>query len=227
MAIRALDFMAKVSSRFAHEILPVATASVIGAMLVNHYGRQPASPPIVVQAPPSASEAAMMQSLREERELIASFMKRREEFVRHRQEMDVEHPVIGATQAAWIAPALFPVVDPPLPEPRSTAAQKAVARLAPKAAAARKRSAPTEAPSFRSDPTAIALETPPLPDYLPPPAQTELVPRARPIVRAADAMGEWVADVAQASGRVAFLPRLPDWASLSPLIRPLSFFRQN
>ena len=47
MAIRALDFMAKVSSRFVHEILPVATASVIGAMLVNHYGRQPASPPIV------------------------------------------------------------------------------------------------------------------------------------------------------------------------------------
>jgi hypothetical protein len=40
-------------------------------------------------------------------------------------------------------------------------------------------------------------------------------------------MGEWVADVAQASGRVAFLPRWPDWASLSPLIRPLGFFRQN
>jgi hypothetical protein len=46
-------------------------------------------------------------------------------------------------------------------------------------------------------------------------------------VRAADAMGEWVADVAQASGRVAFLPRWPDWASLPPLIRPLGSFRQN
>jgi hypothetical protein len=56
MAIHALDFMAKVSSRFVHEILPVATASVIGAMLVNHYGRQPASPPIVIQAAPSASK---------------------------------------------------------------------------------------------------------------------------------------------------------------------------
>jgi hypothetical protein len=79
MAIRALDFMAKVSSRFVHEILPVATASVIGAMLVNHYGRQPASPPIVIQAPPSASEDAMVQSLHEEHELIASFMKRSQE----------------------------------------------------------------------------------------------------------------------------------------------------
>jgi hypothetical protein len=51
MAIRALDFMTKVSSRFAYEILPVTTASVIGAMLVNHYSHQPLSPPIVIQAP--------------------------------------------------------------------------------------------------------------------------------------------------------------------------------
>ena len=163
MAIRALDFMAKVSSRFVHEILPVATASVIGAMLVNHYGRQPASPPIVIQAPPSASEDAMVQSLRDEHELIANFVKRREEFVRHRQEMDTEPSVIGATQAAWIAPALFPVVDPPLPAPRPAAPQKAVARLAPKAAA-RKKSAPTEALSLQPDPPAIVSETPLLPD---------------------------------------------------------------
>jgi hypothetical protein len=223
MANRALDLMAKVSSRFVHEILPVATASVIGAMLVNHYGPQ-ASPSVLVQAQSSASEDAMAQSLRDEHELIASFMKRREEFVRHRQEMDAEHPVIGATQAAWIAPALFPVVDPPLPEPRS--APQTVARSAPKAAA-RKKSAPAEAPSLQLDPPAIASETSPLPDSFPPPTQIEPEPRARPIVRAADAMGEWVADVAQAPGRVAFLPRWPDWASLSPLIRPLGFFRQN
>ena len=123
MANRALDLMAKVSSRFVHEILPVATASVIGAMLVNHYGPR-ASPSVVVQAQPSASEDAMAQSLRDEHELIADFVKRREEFVRHRQEMDADHPVIGATQAAWIAPALFPVVDPPLPEPRSARPRK-------------------------------------------------------------------------------------------------------
>ena len=79
MAICALDFMAKVSSRFVHEILPVATASVIGAMLVNHYGRQPAAPPIVIQAQPSVSEDAMVKSLRQEHELIASFVKRNQE----------------------------------------------------------------------------------------------------------------------------------------------------
>jgi hypothetical protein len=86
METRALDLIARVSSRLVHEILPVATASVIGAMLVNHYGRQPPLPSIVVQAQPSASENAIAQSLREDRELLASFAKRREEFVKRRQE---------------------------------------------------------------------------------------------------------------------------------------------
>ena len=79
MAIRVLDLMAKVASRFVHELLPVALASVIGALVVNHYGRQPASPAIVVQAQPSASENAIAQSLREDHELIASFVKRTQE----------------------------------------------------------------------------------------------------------------------------------------------------
>ena len=221
MAIRALELMAKISSRLVHEILPVATASVIGAMLVNHYGRQPASPSIVVQAQPSASEDAMVQSLRDEHELIASWVKRNQE-----RDIDAEHSGSGATQVSSIAPAPLPAVDPPRPEPRPAAAQKAVARLAPKAAA-RKKPARAEAPSLQSDPPAISSEATPLPDPLPAPAQIEPEPRARPIVRAADAMREWVADVAQAPMRAAFLPRLPDWPSLPPLIRPLGFFRQN
>ena len=79
MAIRALDLMGKLSSRFVHEILPVALASVIGTLLVNHYGRQPPSPSDRHSGAPSASEDAMAQSLREEHELIASFMKRTQE----------------------------------------------------------------------------------------------------------------------------------------------------
>ncbi len=62
---------------------------------------------------------------------------------------------------------------------------------------------------------------------LPPPVQIEFEPSARPIIRVAGAMREWVADVAQAPVRAAFLPRLPDWPSLPPLIWPLGFFRQN
>jgi hypothetical protein len=220
MAIRALDFMAKVSSRFVHEILPVATASVIGAMLVNQYGRQPASPPIVVQAPPSASEDAMVQSLREERELIASLVKHNQE-----RESEAEHSGSAATQAASVATTSLSLVDPPLPEPRPVA-QKAVVRLAPKPAARRK-SAPAEAPAPQPDPPAVAPETPPLLASSPPPTQIEFEPRARRIVRVASEVREWVADVAQASGRVALLPGLPDWSSAPPLVRTLSFFRQN
>jgi len=220
MAIHALDFMAKVSSRFVHEILPVATASVIGAMLVNHYGRQPASPPIVIQAAPSASEDAMVQSLREEHELIASFMKRNQETAN-----DAERPGSAATQVASLAPPPLSLVDPPLPEPRP-AAQKAVVRLAPKPTA-RKRPASTEAPAPQPDPPAVASETPPLLASSPPPAQIEFEPRARPMIRVAGEVREWIAEVTQVSGRVAFLPGLPDWSSAPPLIRTLNFFRQN
>jgi hypothetical protein len=218
MAIRALDLMAKVSSRFAYEILPVATASVIGAMLVNHYGRQPASTPIVIQAQPSASEDAMVQSLREEHELIASFVKRNQE-----GELDAERSEAGSTQVASVPPPPLSVADPPLPEPRP-AAQKAMMRPAPKAAA-KKKSAQTEAPLPQPDPAAGPTETPPVLAPLAPPARIEPEPRARPIVRLAGALGGWVADVAQTPA--VFLPRLPDWTSLPPLIRPLGFFRQN
>jgi hypothetical protein len=122
--------VAKVSSRFVHEILPVATASVIGAMLVNHYGRQPAASAVVVQAQPSPSEDALVQSLRDDHELIAGFIKHRQE-----QEMDAKRWESSARQVAFVAPTPLAVVDPPLPEPRPAAAQKAIARPAPKAAA--------------------------------------------------------------------------------------------
>jgi hypothetical protein len=216
MAIRALDLMSKLSSRFAYEILPVTVASVIGAMLVNHYSRQPPSPPIVIQAPPSASEDAVVQSLREEHELIASFMKRNRE-----KASDPERSGSAATQVASLAPPPLPLVDPPLPEPRP-AAQKTIARLAPKPAARKKL-----APAPQSDPPAIASESTPLLASAPPPAQIEAEPRPRPIIRVAGEVREWVADVAQASGRVVFLPGLPDWSSVPPLIRTLNFFRQN
>jgi hypothetical protein len=219
MAIRALDLMTKLSSRFAYEILPVTMASVIGAMLVNHYSHQPPSPPIVIQAAPSASEDAMVQSLREEHELIATFIKRNQE-----NASDAERPGSDVTQVASLAPPPLSLVDPPLPEPRPT--QKAAAKLAPKPAA-RKKPALAEAPAPQPDSPAIASEAPPLLLASPPPAHIEFEPRARPMIRLASAFGGWVADIAQAPGRVAFAPRLPDWPSSPSLIRPPAFFRQN
>jgi hypothetical protein len=221
MAIRALDLIAKVSSRFVYEILPVTVASVIGAMLVNHYGRQPTSPPIVIQTQPSASEDAMVQSLREEHELIASFVKHNQE-----GELDSGRSGSAATQVASVTPLSLSAADPPLPEPRPAAPQKAIARLAPKAAI-KKKPGPSEAPLPQPDPAAVAIEPPPFLASLPPPARIEPETRARPIIRVAGAFGGWVADVAQAPARVAFLPRWSDWSSMAPLIRPLSFFRQD
>jgi hypothetical protein len=79
----------------------------------HHYGRQPPSPPIVIQAPPSASEDAMVQSLREEHELVASFMKRNRE-----RASDPEGSGSATMQVASVAPISLSLVDPPLPEPR-------------------------------------------------------------------------------------------------------------
>jgi hypothetical protein len=61
----------------------------------------------------------------------------------------------------------------------------------------------------------------------PPPVQMEFEPSPRPIIRVAGEVREWVADVAQASGHVAFLPGLPDWPSAPSFARTLNFFRQN
>jgi hypothetical protein len=219
MAIRALDLMTKLSSRFAYEILPVTIASVIGAMLVNHYGHQPPSTAIVIQARPSASEEAMVQSLREEHEFIASLTRRDPKEV-----SGPERPASAATQVASRAPPFLSLVDPPLPEPRP--AQKTAARLAPKPAA-RKKPAQTEAPALQPDAPAVASDSQALLASPAPSAQIEREPRAGPIIRVAGEVREWVADIAQASERVAFLPSLPDWSSPPLLVRTLGFFRQN
>jgi hypothetical protein len=67
----------------------------------------------------------MVQSVREEHELIASFMKRNQE-----RESGAERSGSAARQVALVARTAFRS-DRPLPEPRP-AAQKAAARLTPK-----------------------------------------------------------------------------------------------
>jgi hypothetical protein len=193
MAIHVLDSMGKLASRFVHELLPVALASVIGTLFVNHYARQPASPSVVVQAQPSSSENAIAQSLREERELIASFMKSTQD-----RETDHKHSESVGAVVASVAPLPPFVADPPIPEPRPATAPKALARLAPKVAV-RKKLAPTEAPTSELDLANVASESPPMLASSPPAAQLEFEPRVRPIMRLAGAVRGWAADVAQAA----------------------------
>jgi hypothetical protein len=51
---RAFASLSKFLSKFFHDGLPVALASVLGAMLVGQYNRAPASSPIIVQRRPTS-----------------------------------------------------------------------------------------------------------------------------------------------------------------------------
>ena len=125
------------------------------------------------------------------------------------------------------ADAPFPLVDPPLLEPRPAAPPIGVARLTPKAVA-RKRSAPAEASFPRPNSPVMASSRHRFRTHCRPQLHIEPEPSARPIIRVAGVVSEWVADVAQAPGRVAFLPGLPDW-SFGAAAHPArsAFFRQN
>ena len=73
----AFGLISKISSKFFHEVMPVALASVIGTMLVNYYSRHPASPSVVVQAAqPPASAEAVLQTLHDEHALIVDYLRR-------------------------------------------------------------------------------------------------------------------------------------------------------
>jgi hypothetical protein len=70
----ALGFLSKASTKFFHEVAPVALASVIGTLLINHYTRHAALTPVVVQPSPPPPE--MLQTLHDEQELIVGYLKR-------------------------------------------------------------------------------------------------------------------------------------------------------
>lgn len=71
----ALGLLSKASTKFFHEVAPVALASVIGTMLVNHYTQRAAPAPVVVEQRPSPPEA-IVQTLHDEHQLIIDYLKR-------------------------------------------------------------------------------------------------------------------------------------------------------
>ena len=81
MQFGAFGFVSKISGKFFQEIMPVAIASVIGTLLVNHYSHRSASPPIVVQPPPPPPDP-MLQTLHDEHELTVDYLKRDAEALR-------------------------------------------------------------------------------------------------------------------------------------------------
>jgi hypothetical protein len=71
----ARGLLSKASTKFFHEVAPVALASVIGTILINHYTQRTAPAPIVVQ-PQSSPPEAIVQILHDEHQLIIDYLRR-------------------------------------------------------------------------------------------------------------------------------------------------------
>jgi hypothetical protein len=118
----ALGFLSKASTKFFHEVAPVALASVIGTILVNRYSHGAAPASIVVQPPPQPPDA-LVQTLRDEHQLIVDYLKRHAEA---KQAISDEEGLARAAQAAPAAkdgPAKprVAIVEKPMPRPRPKA----------------------------------------------------------------------------------------------------------
>ena len=129
----ALASLSKFFSKFFHEGLPIALASVVAAMLVGQYTRLPASTPIVVQSPPLPEAQAKAQALSDEHELILELLKRDAEGKRvsdAAQEDGSKPGKLGASAQEGPARARLVTTERILPQPpvRPTAEKKMAAR---------------------------------------------------------------------------------------------------
>lgn len=116
--MNALGFFSKASTKFFHEVAPVALASVIGTILVNHYTHATAPSPAVVQPAPPRPDDAIVQTLHEEHQLIVDYLRR---------DAEAKEAVSDEASAARRAPASVAAKDG-LAKPRF--AQEKVARRA-------------------------------------------------------------------------------------------------
>lgn len=150
MLTDGIAVVSKVSSKFVHEVLPVALASVIGTLIVNHYGG-PIATPVVVQANPPPGADDFLKTLKDERAVLAAVLKREEE----------TGPV--KTDAASLTPAVALIADDPPAPPQRPALAKKPSRPPMKTAgdgktSASKASAPPSAPELQVDVTAPLLD---------------------------------------------------------------------
>jgi hypothetical protein len=122
--------VSKISSKFVHEVLPVALASVIGTLIVNHYGGRPVAP-VVVQANPPAGADDFLRTLKDERAVLAAVLKREE-----------ESGPTKADAAAALPAVTLAAYDPPAPPPRPSLTKKLSTRAVPKTTADSGKAAP-------------------------------------------------------------------------------------
>ncbi len=204
----AFGLISKISSKLFHEVMPVALASVIGTILVNHYSPQPASPSVVVQAlPRPAGAEAVLQTLHDEHALIVDYLKRDADAKRapdaaqSRASSAATADRPGKVRQALVGKAT--PLPPPRPEPE-------------KSIAVRDPDAPPPGAAL------VVLPARPEPDAAPEPVaardSSDLGAAKRagvvPMIR------DWIVDVAQAPAR-AIAPRLFDDPSTPPMTVPV------
>jgi hypothetical protein len=206
----ARGLMSKISSKFFHEVVPVALASVIGTMLINHYSRQPVSPSVVVQAPqPPGLPEAILRTLHEEHELIISYLQRDADAKRAAdaaQSRAASAATASADRALKVRQATVEKatpLPPPRPEPEKRIAVRDLDAAAP---------GPASVLLPARSETVAAAEPSPAPD------SGDLVVAKRegvvPMVR------DWIVNVAEAPAR-AIAPRLFDDPPTPPTTVPV------
>ena len=174
----ALGFLSKASTKFFHEVAPVALASVIGTMLVNHYSHSMTPAPVVFQ-PPSPPDA-IVQTLNDEHQLIVDYLKR---------DAEARQAMSGEGSQGWAAPTAPAAKDGPA-KPRVASGEKAAPRMRPKVQKA-------------LDPLPLGpdIASPPAPES--PPAAAGLIAEGSNM---ASAVGDFVVAAWQYPGRA--LPKL-------------------
>src|SRR3984957_15034983 len=106
--------------KFFHEVAPVALASVIGTMLVNHYSHSMTPAPVVFQ-PPSPPDA-IVQTLNDEHQLIIDYLKR---------DAEARQAMSGEGSQGGEAPTAPAAKDGPA-KPRVASGEKVAPRPRPK-----------------------------------------------------------------------------------------------
>jgi hypothetical protein len=187
MVTDGLAVVSKLSTKFVHEALPVALATVVGTLLVNHYCGRQASPPVVVQAASPANADELVKTLRDEQAVIAEYLK---------------HEAEAAPAKSAPALATKPIVttyiadDPPEPPARPAALRKAAPRPTAKVAADKK-------PAVAPPPVPVAV------DHSEESVATQSDAGWTPPVRAEGAIAavhDWIGSASGLPARVLLLP---------------------
>ena len=196
----ALGFVSKASTKFFHEVAPVALASVIGTILVNHYSHSRTPESVVVQQPAPPPDA-ILQTLHDEHQLIVDYLKR---------DAEARQAITDEESLARAAPAAPAAKDGPA-KPRVVLVEKPTPRPRPKA-------------EKSQDPLPLGPDLAAMPAPEPPPAPAGLIAEGSNM---AGAIGGFVAAAWRYPGQALPKPSFDLSAAAWPFVWADSAFRSH